>query len=435
MKNEDTISHILVTGIASLGNKGQLAMLLSLMEGLRKKSPGRQFTVISYDAQKDAQRIVNDNVRIIPHGFYNRYIPHPWSMIVLFTGVLRCLIHVIFWKLFKWTRFPHYLKAYHECDLVVDISGDSITDDYGFQVTLLALFNLYLGVLFNKPTCVCAQTLGLYRKLLGLTKRVARFVFKRVSLITLRDEESYSYLQSIGVTGNTEYTADLAFNLEPIERDNAQEILKDENIQLDPELPIVAIAPSSVIAVYASAKWGSSLKERRDTYLQCMADVSTAILKQQVQILFIPHVVLGTPDDLSIIEAIIKKMKFTKNVHRITEELGPRELKGIIRLCDAMVGSRMHSTVASAGANVPTIAIAYSKKYYGVVGTIIGDENVCDVRYLAPDEMTDKIISGVSEILATSKNMQIKKVTETRLENVHKASQRNIDLLEELLTR
>ena len=72
---------------------------------------------------------------------------------------------------------------------------------------------------------VCAQTVGPFKS--GLSKRVARFVFRRASLITLRDEISEGYLKELGIDG-ARLVADPAFLLEPASRARVDGILADE---------------------------------------------------------------------------------------------------------------------------------------------------------------------------------------------------------------
>ena len=61
------------------------------------------------------------------------------------------------------------------------------------------------------------------------------------------------------------------------------------------------------------------------------------------------------------------------------------ELKGIISLCDFFIGSRMHSCIAALSQGIPTVGIAYSKKFIGVfesagVGEFVIDARLCDKR-------------------------------------------------------
>lgn len=51
----------------------------------------------------------------------------------------------------------------------------------------------------------------------------------------------------------------------------------------------------------------------------------------------------------------------------------------------------MHANISAISMHVPTIAIAWSHKYYGIMRTLGQEKYVCDVRTTTFDELISKI--------------------------------------------
>ncbi|NIN03283.1 MAG: polysaccharide pyruvyl transferase, partial [Hydrotalea flava] len=67
------------------------------------------------------------------------------------------------------------------------------------------------------------------------------------------------------------------------------------------------------------------------------------------------------------------------------------ELKGIIGRCDLFIGARMHSNIASISMHVPTVALAWSHKYHGIMKMVEQEKYVCDIRTTTFNELVSKI--------------------------------------------
>src|SRR3546814_17723345 len=51
-----------------------------------------------------------------------------------------------------------------------------------------------------------------------------------------------------------------------------------------------------------------------------------------------------------------------------------RSYKGIIGLCEALVGARTHATIASMSQGLPTVSVAYSRKAWGIMRDYYGEK-------------------------------------------------------------
>ena len=87
---------------------------------------------------------------------------------------------------------------------------------------------------------------------------------------------------------------------------------------------------------------------------------------------------------------------YKKNVHIVASEYNQSEIKYIIGLCDFFIGSRMHSCIAALSQAIPTVGIAYSKKFSGVFDSIGSINTVVDARFLEKEKIIKEILKKFS---------------------------------------
>jgi polysaccharide pyruvyl transferase WcaK-like protein len=66
-------------------------------------------------------------------------------------------------------------------------------------------------------------------------------------------------------------------------------------------------------------------------------------------------------------------------VHRLEGRFDHHQIKYIIGQCDFFLGSRMHACIAAISQCVPSVALAYSKKFLGVMRSIDMESVVADL--------------------------------------------------------
>jgi diketogulonate reductase-like aldo/keto reductase/polysaccharide pyruvyl transferase WcaK-like protein len=309
------------------------------------------------------------------------------------------------------------LQEYYGADIVLNTSGDVLTEDYGLAFSHFV--NLLFAILLDKPVIICAESIGPFKN--RWYKFIARYVLNRAKLITLREERSLKHLQEIGVNKPPIYvTADVAFVLEPPSDQRIKEILTKEGIKEC--MPLIGISVSKIISNYGFPE----LKNRKDKYNEYVKLMSKSIdyLVETLNatIVFVPHVIGPGEgnDDRTVADDIYKLIKNRDKVVSIKEEYTPEELKGIIGQCDLFIGARMHATIASTSMLVPTVAIAYSDKTHGIIGKMLGYEtHVLDVKDLSYDMLISKIKDAWEsrEEIKKDLEMKISKIKEKAMLN------------------
>ena len=375
---------ILITGHHNFHNKGCEALIYTTIELLRNVFPGAHFTAVSLDPTYDNEHFNNGSVHssvhcnFIKYGFQiNEFTMRNrlWFFLNYYTGVNTDRIL---------RTSPVLYEAVKSCDLMV-VSGGDILADYGEAGIKHAFFPVAVAIALKKPVYVFAQSFSRYQS--NELLNFARSYLNRVSLITVRERHSFAYLKEIGIKSSFHLTSDPAFLLRPCSNERLQEILQKERL-VDIQKPLIGISVSKT-----ATKWSETDHQK---FLGIIADVCDRLIdKYNVHIVFISHVTDTHPenDDKLVADAVRIMMRNLKSATVIKNEYTCSELKALIGACDLFIGARTHATIASTSQGVPTIALAYSTKAFGIMEDIVpGSKGICDVRTLSRDDLLEKAV-------------------------------------------
>jgi len=392
------MTRILLTGISDSLNNGGMAMAISAANTLKKIIPDAEFSILSSHFDIDRRRYAPYGIKVIERTWRGSKIKAKKRLtriIILASLALITLFNFVLMRIIKSKKNKLYTKSIGEffaSDIIIDINGDSLTEDYGFPMG--ALFEILLGIITGNPVVIYAQSIGPFKS--KMTKFSAKFVFNRVSLITVREEITYKYMRELGIKTPVYLTAESAFLLEPASNESINRILSEEGIRLN-EKPLIGISPSRIIYRYGFPDCEHPTEKYRG-YIRIMAKITDYIIdKLNATVIFIPHVIASDNDDRVVSKDIYMSVRNKHKVKIITYECTADELKGLIGICDLFIGCRMHATIASTSMLVPTIAIAYSSKTHGIIGKMLGQEElVIDIRKLKSDELLSELKSKIN---------------------------------------
>ena len=358
-------------------NKGSGAMLISTIEAIRKDIPNSHFTINTPFPELDKKNCKIKNVTMVTHKRKSlKYIARFFLSMILYVLPLRMFV-----------KDP-VLRDYLDSDIILDLGGDGLTDDYGIIATITSCYNLLLCNLLRKPLVIYAQSIGPFKN--KFTRALARYCLNRVSLLIVREEITYNYLKRIGIKNKIHFTADSAFLLAPASKKRVEDIFAMESITLDKRMKI-GISASQHMYNAEQNKTDST----KNKYVDFMANLVDSLINRfDAQIIFVPHVTNKDilVDDKFVGDKIYNKVKNKNNIYLIkNKDYSPGELKGIIGSFDMFIGARMHSNIASTSMHVPTIAIAYSHKFYGIMKMLGMDKYVLDFRTMSLEQVMSKI--------------------------------------------
>lgn len=385
------MQKILITNTNVSWNKGSAAQVISVVCNLRKFVPEVTFTLLSYCSELDLKWCSKYGIRVV--GYTSKRYHNKRTMLTLYSiRLLLALLYCALCSLLRAmnlntkniTQHHKYTKAYVEADLILDLSGDSFTNWQAHHGIINALAVLP-ALLLKKPVVFFSQSIGPFN---CWTLPVARFCLNNSNLVVIREDITKHYLEHIGVNERRLYlAADCAFLLDPIPVTGALRISQENGIA-GRDLPLIGISVSGLMMENARAN-------PVNDYLLVMSRLVDYIIESKnAYVALISHVVAPREwghDDRYAVRGVYRLLKNKRNVTIIEKDYGPRELKGIIGKCDLFIGCRMHANIAALSQGIPTIAIGWSHKYYGIMKRLGMEEYVWDFNSKGFEELKFKV--------------------------------------------
>jgi colanic acid/amylovoran biosynthesis protein len=309
------------------------------------------------------------------------------------------------------------LKAIAAADLLVDLSGDMLTEDYGAHVAYSHYLPPLQALAAGTPIAICAQSVGPFRR----TKRLARRLFDGAELVTLRERRSLENLRELGAKPRRlEVTADLSFALSPAPRETVDAALEREGV--DPSRRWIGVSLSGLVEKHRRRHGGSGALA--EEVISALRETSAAF---DAAVLLVPHVYGPRPeqDDRGVLSTVKKALGST--AHLLASEHEPEVLKGIISRCEIFVGARMHTVMAALSTGVPTLALAYSHKASGIMNDFGMGEWVID----AAEARAAQLGTAMRNLL--DRRAELAGHLNERARVARVAAERNLDLLADLV--
>ncbi|ETJ19332.1 Polysaccharide pyruvyl transferase, partial [human gut metagenome] len=314
-------------------------------------------------------------------------------------------------------------KMIKDSDQIWDISeGDSFSDIYGIgrliQHSLIKLISIKL----RKNLVIMPQTIGPFNK--KISKVIAKKIINKANIVFVRDDISKKVLQDdLRIKRKINVSPDMAFYMEP-KKDASIDKFINENDKIKVGINISAL-------LYNGGYNGKNmfgLKADYSKVIRCI--IETFSEKKNVEIILIPHVMVESmevEDDFRTCNRIADEFRKNKNIniHTLDKYYREDELKSIISGCDFFVGSRMHACIGAISTHVPTVPIAYSRKFIGIWDKIGLGYCVTDPRKQSEDE----IISSILENFNNSK--KIKEKLDLEIPLLEKQIEKIVDIIEE----
>lgn len=367
---------ILFSGTFCALNKGDAAMELGAYTALRALIPEAEIAIMSPFPEID--RVTYRHIPVLPSS--RRKV---WTAFVL-------LGRAMLWRVLKAAGADvrrilarTELENLRDCDLLVDLSGDTLSEDYGVACMVSHLMPICYALLLERPVVLCAQTIGPLKH----TRLLARYALNRVSLITVRETLSYEYLGTIGVRRPPLcVTSDVAFLMEPAEASRVDAIFRAEKLPADGR-PLVGIVVSRLLGHRFSPRNPGQFTR----LVAALVDHLT--VRYAVAVVLVSHV-LGPGserDDRVLARDVYRYVENKSLTHVIEGDYRPDELKGVIGRFELVVGLRMHANIAALGMGVPTLAISYSRKSHGIMAMVGQERWVCDIDGLELESLAQQV--------------------------------------------
>lgn len=411
--------RLLITNQYCQLNMGDAMILNATIQLLREVLGKADVTVLSFNPAIDANRCTARVLKAMGSSW--RSLPRTVQLL------LRSLLWSILWRKLHlnnyWLVNDKLLQQYISADAIIVRGGDTLTKYYGFLSLASHLASVLPAVLMKKPVILLGHSTGPF----GMLGNVAKAILNRVDHIVLREELSRKYLQLSGITNpHVHVTTDMSIQMDDADPRTMRRIRHNEGI--NNKAKWVGVSISQTAPRFLERPRGLTQKRRK--YVELMAKMIDYIVEKSGDHVLLVPATLGPKDkdDRIISRAVHSKTTHMERITMVANEYKPEELAAIIGCCEMFIGARMHPCIAALMKCVPTIALSYGHKYYGVIGWTWGQEehilNIADLHWeslkMKIDEMWDS-------------REEVRKSLRIRREHVRRMAERNRAILRDFL--
>lgn len=252
------------------------------------------------------------------------------------------------------------IREIRSCDVIIDFTGgDSFSDIYGIRRLLRKLFHKQLVLFTGTPLVLAPQTYGPLRH--GISRPWFRHVVSKAALVFTRDDISADFLAALtqrDVLKATDVAVTLPWDGELYDAPAAGGPLR------------VAVNVSGLL--WVGGYTGDNQFRLTADYRAYCHELVRSLLAAGHEVHLVSHVLTrpwerGDEDDVRAAREL-----HTEHPACVIAPVfaSPIEAKSYISGMDAFIGSRMHATIAAFTSGVPTVPVAYSRKFSGFFGAL-----------------------------------------------------------------
>jgi colanic acid/amylovoran biosynthesis protein len=393
------------------GNMGVSALAASLVKLILTAHPDASITLFYEERSSKPQEIELSGKKIIIRVANMRRSPRAHiGEHVYFIFFLALLYKIIPTKVFRnfITKCNSRLNTVAGADFIGDVrGGDSFSDIYGVRGFIEGSIPSIITLLLGKELVLLPQTYGPYTS--RISRRIARYILSHAHIIFSRDRESIELVKDIldrkSIGKRIMFCPDVAFALDSI---TPKDGVIPQFTNTGNEYPLVGLNINGLL--YNGGYTRNNMFSLKMDYKLFVHQLSEAILKNtKANLLLIPHTfaphghIESDPDACVEVFAAFSP-GYKGRIQMIASEHDQHAIKGIIGQCNFFIGSRMHSCIAALSQKIPSVAVAYSKKFKGVFNAIDVGNYVIDAREVE----TQAAIGMVLAMLADRKHIEIK---------------------------
>ena len=403
---------ILIANVYSFQNKGDAAIVLSLMRETKRVFKKPDILIQTADTSNDKDKydapVTASLLWILLSSVRDRSIV--LRLVVLLYGIIAITLFLIINNLFNAKPYflltpalKTYIRENLAADMVIACGGGYLRTPNGSGHYAVLLFVTCLNFLsakyLGKPVYLYSQSIGPVHG--WLQTKILRFTLKRVDLIEPREDVSVKYLDSLNLKTPIMETAD------PV-------LLLGGTGTLLPEF---ARKGKQMRVGLTVRKWFKT-EAQLEKYMKSVAQVIDHLVeKYNAEVFYLPQVIAEKFDDddrviaLKVKDYVVHKEQF--NV--IDNDLHPYEAIGLCGSADIFIGTRMHSNIFTLINGIPVVAIEYEHKTRGIMQGLGIEEltiNIGDVTFETLSEKVEMLISNRDKyagLVKTNLPIQIKK--------------------------
>jgi colanic acid/amylovoran biosynthesis protein len=394
MKNENPTVCLLGASFGT-SNMGVNALTAGTLKAYFERYPNGELFLLDYGKKEVTYNFQIDD-SVIPVQLVNIRFSKKFYLKnnIAYLLVLAVLVRSIPFKQIrkKIVSKNYWMSRIVGADIILSLAGgDSFSDIYGMGRLLYVALPQILALILGKKLVLLPQTIGPFNGFIA--KKIARTILRRAAVIYSRDREGLGETKDLIGPDYTDekvrFCYDVGFVVDPV-KPRAMDIEGLTDL-CRRDSAIVGFNISGLL--FMGGYTQNNMFGLKINYRQLVYSVIDHVIHQKgAAVLLVPHV-FGTRDnaesDSSVCELIYTelKQKYQKKLYIARGCYDQGEIKYIIGLCDLFIGSRMHACIAALSQNIPTVSIAYSKKFTGVMQSIGMENLVTDPRKVEQKEI------------------------------------------------
>lgn len=414
------LNHILILPTCTDLNRGDQALVLETCSVINDTYPEHKIYIMK--GEESIQQCLNEGHKPFP-----ALLEHPsrfdkkkdnikygitlkikWGIIASFDFIIsQLLLNAFLRKIIVFFLSPSKKKTVHlfEKSSACFVKGGGFLHDTNGGITGLytmyyQLFHIKLALSLNKKVFIMPNSFGPFKN--STSSKLVQKTLSKCTFVSARESIS-SNGETNGLKKDYHLFPDLAFFLKSDEKFNAQNYLKNHNIDYkNKKLVALTLRP---YRFPNSTNPTEKYKEYKDTFEK----FAIWLNQNNYTPLFVVHTTSKNKHehDYACIEEIIKKISKKCNYFVLNDNtLNCREIKKIYGLCEFVIGTRFHSVIFSVSQGIPAISITYGgNKGDGITKDIDGGKYAIKI-----EELNFKTLKTKFQLLEKDRKEEIEKL-------------------------
>jgi polysaccharide pyruvyl transferase WcaK-like protein len=414
---ERPVKHpkVLLLGVSfNTRNMGVGALGAGAVKCIRHWQPGAEIKLLDYGRKAEIHNInvagKDELIELINLRFSKKlFLPNNVALLIALAAIARLLPFKIVRRLFVDSN--EYLREISSADMAASVAGgDSFSDIYGIGRFFYVALPQLLVLLMGKPLVQLPQTIGPFAS--KLPRKIAAAILRRSSLIYSRDYPGLLETREIlGISGKNErirFCYDMGFVLDPVKPAGHQGAATGGAIVDDAQCR-VGLNVSGLL--YMGGYTRGNMFGLKSDYRELVSGIiDFLITRKKAAVVLVPHV-FGGPDtesDSAVCERLYAELRprYGERLSFLSGAYDQGEIKHMIGTCDFFIGSRMHACIAALSQCIPSVPVAYSRKFIGVMESIGVDSYVADPCTLDPGAIMDIIDKAFEDRAAIAEKLR-----------------------------
>lgn len=396
---------VLITNVYSWENKGDAAIVLSMIEDIKQQLVPERIALTSHDPRDEGKygtyKVFPSFLHMIKgtigsdeslKGRLRSCVSYKYLQLRLWLFALFYPVGIYCYWLFS-KQISEKLKYYRLSSVVIACGGGYLQSTirrrrleslFGFSELECICLEFSLAKIFKKPYVLYNQSIGPF-----FEKNDEEIVAKHLtgaSAVICREELSMNRMTHIGLN-NLFLRSDIAFNLSPKETS----LLSKYSFEKDNRN--IGITVKKCLGTSEQVEYEKILSE---FIVTCVKEDSST------RFYFIPQVInkIYGDDDLEVARKVYGNLPIgvRSNVQIIADDMHPGEIKYIISQMKYFVGTRMHSNIFALASGVRTLALSYDLKTDGIMQMAGLSDYVISVAAVTSDRLKALFSALVSDL-------------------------------------